>query len=236
MGAPEAIPPAVTTQQAVGHWIGGRLQAGGGASQPVWNPATGAVARQVRPGGEAEVQAAVAAAQAAQPAWAAWSPLRRARAMNAFLALMNQHKDELAAIITAEHGKVLSDAQGEVMCGIDIVEFACGIPQLLKGNYAEQVSTGIDNWTLRQPLGVAEKVRVGESLQAAASGQLPDLGSTFLAWAVLDVPGGAGLRQRLHPQAQRTRPQRQPADGAAAAASRAAGRRLQRRAGRQAGG
>src|SRR5207247_2795799 len=73
---------------------------------------------------------------------------------NNFLALLNEHKDTLAAMITAEHGKVFTDAQGEVSRGIDIVEFACGVPQLLKGDYTDQVSTGIDNWTLRQPLGV----------------------------------------------------------------------------------
>ncbi len=78
--------------------------------------------------------------------------------MNNFLALMNQHKDTLAAMITAEHGKVFTDAQGEVSRGIDVVEFACGIPQLLKGDYTDQVSTGIDNWTLRQPLGVVAGV------------------------------------------------------------------------------
>jgi malonate-semialdehyde dehydrogenase (acetylating)/methylmalonate-semialdehyde dehydrogenase len=81
-------------------------------------------------------------------------PIRRARIINNFLAIMNRRKDELAAAITAEHGKVFSDAQGEVMRGIDIIEFACGVPQLLKGDYTDQVSTGIDNWTLRQPLGV----------------------------------------------------------------------------------
>src|SRR5207237_149892 len=80
--------------------------------------------------------------------------LRRARVMQAFLNLLNQHRDTLAAMITSEHGKVFTDAQGEVTRGIDIVEFACGIPQLLKGDYTEQVSTGIDNWTMRQPLGV----------------------------------------------------------------------------------
>jgi malonate-semialdehyde dehydrogenase (acetylating)/methylmalonate-semialdehyde dehydrogenase len=96
----------------------------------------------------------VAAAHAAFAAWSETPPIRRARVLHQFLALMNQHKDELAALITSEHGKVFSDAQGEVMRGIDIVEFACGIPQLLKGDYTEQVSTGIDNWTMRQPLGV----------------------------------------------------------------------------------
>ena len=102
----------------------------------------------------ADVDAAVAAARAAQPAWGEMPPIRRARVLNAFLALLNQHRDTLAAMITAEHGKVFTDAQGEVTRGIDIVEFACGAPQLLKGDYTDQVSTGIDNWTLRQPLGV----------------------------------------------------------------------------------
>jgi malonate-semialdehyde dehydrogenase (acetylating)/methylmalonate-semialdehyde dehydrogenase len=151
MGAPEAF----TRTADVGHWIGGAPTRGSGTrSQTVWNPATGAAARQVLLAAEADVAAAVASARAAQPAWAEMPPIRRARVLNAFLALLNQHKDRLAAMITAEHGKVFSDAQGEVMRGIDIVEFACGIPQLLKGDYTDQVSTGIDNWTLRQPLGV----------------------------------------------------------------------------------
>jgi malonate-semialdehyde dehydrogenase (acetylating) / methylmalonate-semialdehyde dehydrogenase len=137
----------------VGHWIGGQRSASG-RTQPVFNPATGAVARQVALASTAEVDAAVAAAQAAFPAWADTPPIRRARVMFKFLELMNQHRDTLAAMITAEHGKVFSDAQGEVTRGIDIIEFACGIPQLLKGDYTDQVSTGIDNWTLRQPLGV----------------------------------------------------------------------------------
>jgi malonate-semialdehyde dehydrogenase (acetylating) / methylmalonate-semialdehyde dehydrogenase len=151
MGAPEAF----TQTLDVTHWIAGARHAGsGGRSQPVWNPATGRVARQVHLASAADVDAAVAAAVRAQPAWAEMPPIRRARVLNQFLALMNQHKDTLAAMITAEHGKVFSDAQGEVMRGIDIVEFACGVPQLLKGDYTEQVSTGIDNWTMRQPLGV----------------------------------------------------------------------------------
>ena len=151
MGAPQAF----TSDADVGHWINGATQRGSGSrSQTVWNPTTGAPARQVLLASEADVNAAVAAAAAAQPAWGDLPPLRRARVMNNFLALLNQHKDSLAAMITAEHGKVFTDAQGEVSRGIDIVEFACGIPQLLKGDYTDQVSTGIDNWTLRQPLGV----------------------------------------------------------------------------------
>ena len=155
MGAPQAF----TATTDVGHWIGGRLMPGAsGRQQPVWNPATGRVARQLALASAAEVDAAVASAKAAFPAWADTPPIRRARVLNAFLQLMNQHRDTLAAMITAEHGKVFTDAQGEVTRGIDIVEFACGIPQLLKGDYTEQVSTGIDNWTLRQPLGVVAGV------------------------------------------------------------------------------
>ncbi|ODU98920.1 MAG: methylmalonate-semialdehyde dehydrogenase (acylating) [Rubrivivax sp. SCN 70-15] len=151
MGAPEAF----TATTDIGHWIAGQRTPGSGTrKQAVYNPATGAVARQVHLASEADVAAAVAAAKAAQPAWAEMPPIRRARVLNNFLALMNQHRDTLAAMVTAEHGKVFSDAQGEVMRGIDIIEFACGAPQLLKGDYTDQVSTGIDNWTLRQPLGV----------------------------------------------------------------------------------
>ena len=137
------------------HFIGG--QRAGGASeraQDVFNPATGAVTGRVALAGRADVDAAVAAARAAFPAWADTPPIRRARVMFKFLELLNKHRDELAQLITAEHGKVFTDAQGEVTRGIDIVEFACGIPQLLKGDFTDQVSTGIDNWTLRQPLGV----------------------------------------------------------------------------------
>ncbi len=151
MGAPESF----TATTDITHWIGGRrVPATGGRTQAVYNPATGAVARQLQLASSDDVAAAVAAAQAAFPAWADTPPIRRARVINNFLALVNQHKDALAAMITAEHGKVFTDAQGEVMRGIDIIEFACGIPQLLKGDYTDQVSTGIDNWTLRQPLGV----------------------------------------------------------------------------------
>ncbi len=151
MGAPETF----ATSHDVGHFIHGVPVAGtSGRRQAVYNPATGQVARQLALASVDEVNAAVASAQSAFPAWADTPPLRRARVMFKFLELMNQQRDTLAAMITAEHGKVFTDAQGEVSRGIDIIEFACGIPQLLKGDYTEQVSTGIDNWTMRQPLGV----------------------------------------------------------------------------------
>jgi malonate-semialdehyde dehydrogenase (acetylating)/methylmalonate-semialdehyde dehydrogenase len=139
----------------VGHFIQGRRVPGTGTrTQPIFNPATGQEARTLRLGDVADVDAAVAGAKKAFVAWSETPPIRRARVMLRFLELMNKHRDELAAIITAEHGKVFSDAQGEVSRGIDVIEFACGIPQLLKGDYTEQVSTGIDNWTTRQALGV----------------------------------------------------------------------------------
>ncbi|MBA4176506.1 MAG: methylmalonate-semialdehyde dehydrogenase (CoA acylating) [Leptothrix sp. (in: Bacteria)] len=148
-------PDPYTATADITHWVAGASHRGSGnRQQTVWNPATGTEARQVLLASAADVDAAVTAAAAAQPAWGEMPPIRRARVMNNFLALMNRHRDELAAMITAEHGKVFTDAQGEVSRGIDIVEFACGVPQLLKGDYTDQVSTGIDNWTLRQPLGV----------------------------------------------------------------------------------
>jgi malonate-semialdehyde dehydrogenase (acetylating) / methylmalonate-semialdehyde dehydrogenase len=140
---------------AISHYINGNMVSGtSGRQQDVYNPASGTVTGRVALASSGEVGQAVAAAQAAFADWSAMPPIRRARLMNRFLGLLNTHKDALALAITLEHGKVFTDAQGEVERGIDIVEFACGIPQLLKGNYTEQVSTGIDNWTMRQPLGV----------------------------------------------------------------------------------
>jgi malonate-semialdehyde dehydrogenase (acetylating)/methylmalonate-semialdehyde dehydrogenase len=139
----------------IDHFINGQRAAGSSPRvQDVFNPATGAVTGRVALANAGDVDSAVAAAQAAFPAWADTPPIRRARVMFKFLELVNQRKDELARLITLEHGKVFTDAQGEVSRGIDIIEFACGIPQLLKGDFSDQVSTGMDNWTLRQPLGV----------------------------------------------------------------------------------
>ncbi|WP_422103578.1 CoA-acylating methylmalonate-semialdehyde dehydrogenase [Vreelandella sp.] len=143
------------TTHAIHHFINGQRSEGtSGSAQDVFNPATGQVTGRVALASAADVDTAVQAAQTAFPAWADTPPIRRARVMFKFLELLNANKDALAEAITKEHGKVFTDAQGEVARGIDIVEFACGIPQLLKGDYTEQVSTGIDNWTVRQPLGV----------------------------------------------------------------------------------
>jgi malonate-semialdehyde dehydrogenase (acetylating)/methylmalonate-semialdehyde dehydrogenase len=144
-----------TDASDIPHYIDGKRTTGSQArKQAVYNPAMGAVARQVILADDNDVDIAVQSAVKAFPGWAQTPPVRRARVMFKFLELMNEHRDELAAIITAEHGKVFSDAHGEVTRGIEVIEFACGIPELLKGDFTEQVSTGIDNWTVRQPLGV----------------------------------------------------------------------------------
>ena len=147
---------ASSSTPTIAHFIDGRVvpAAANTRKQGVFNPATGAVSAQVALASVAEVDVAVASAQAAFPAWSDTPPIRRARVLFKFLELVNLNKDKLAHLITAEHGKVFTDAQGEVARGIDIIEFSCGIPQLLKGDFTDQVSTGIDNWTLRQPLGV----------------------------------------------------------------------------------
>ena len=143
------------TATQIHHFIQGRIQAGSsGRSQPVYNPATGAVSGQVSLASEQEIAQAVAVAQQAFASWSEMPVVKRTRLMNRFLAIVNANKDALAKAISLEHGKVFLDARGEVERGIDIIEFACGMPQLLKGDYTEQVSTGIDNWTMRQPLGV----------------------------------------------------------------------------------
>ena len=138
------------------HWIGGKPWTGSEASRrgEVYNPATGQVTGTVDFAGQAEVDAAVRAAAAAFPGWRETSLVRRSAVMFAFRELVRQHHGELAALISAEHGKVASDAAGEVARGLEVVEFACGIPHLLKGSFSENVSTGVDAYSIRQPLGV----------------------------------------------------------------------------------
>ncbi|MBI2764236.1 MAG: CoA-acylating methylmalonate-semialdehyde dehydrogenase [Chloroflexi bacterium] len=136
-------------------WIGGRRVPGtSGRRGPVYNPATGAVAREVDFASIAEVDAAVAAAKAAFPGWRATSLSRRTEVMFRVRNIVEAHRRELAAFLTAEHGKVPSDALGEIARGIENLEFATGIPNLIKGGFSEQVSTGIDVYQIRQPLGV----------------------------------------------------------------------------------
>ena len=143
----------MTTQ--IGHWIGGRRTPGtSGRTVAAFNPATGEHTGDVALASAAEVSAAVATAVAAARSWRSASLSRRAAVLFAFRELLHAHADELAALITAEHGKVLADAAGEVARGLENVEFATGVPQLLKGGYSEQAATGVDVYSIRQPLGV----------------------------------------------------------------------------------
>ena len=137
------------------HWLNGATYEGsGGRFSDVTNPATGEVSAQLALASEDDVQAAVAAASAAFPGWRDTSLARRVQVLFAFRELLNARADELAAIITSEHGKVLSDARGEVARGQEVVEFACGIPHLIKGAFTENASTRVDVHSVRQPLGV----------------------------------------------------------------------------------
>ncbi|WP_028643781.1 CoA-acylating methylmalonate-semialdehyde dehydrogenase [Nocardioides sp. URHA0020] len=139
----------------IAHWIDGTTHLGTGSRVgDVTNPATGLVTAQVAFAGPAEIEAAVGSAKKASIDWTRTSVSARAQVVFRFRELLNSRKEELAAIITAEHGKVLSDALGEVARGQEVVEFACGIPHLLKGGNSPQVSTGVDVHSLRQPLGV----------------------------------------------------------------------------------
>ena len=139
----------------IGHFIGGKRVPGtSGRHGDVYDPNTGEVQARVAFAKHSEVEHAVAVAEAAQPAWAATNPQRRARVMFKFLELIQSEHDELAKLLSSEHGKTVPDARGDIQRGLEVVEFACGIPHLLKGEFTEAAGTGIDLYSMRQPLGV----------------------------------------------------------------------------------
>src|SRR5476649_1525266 len=145
----------MSTPDTITHYINGAVvDTDSGRYADVYNPALGEPVAHVALGTVAEVDAAVQAANAAFPSWSATPPLTRARVLFRYLQLCQQHTDEFAAMLTREHGKTFADAQGEVARGIEMVEFAVGIPQLLKGEFTDQISRGIDAWSMRQALGV----------------------------------------------------------------------------------
>jgi malonate-semialdehyde dehydrogenase (acetylating)/methylmalonate-semialdehyde dehydrogenase len=147
--------PADRKLREVHHWVNGRTLTGSsGRFGQVYNPASGEAQARVALASVAEVDLAVAAAAAAFSAWSAQPALRRARVLFRFREIFERRLDEVAALLTSEHGKVFSDAKGEATRGLEVVEFATGIPQLLKGEYSEQVGPEIDSWSIRQPLGV----------------------------------------------------------------------------------
>src|SRR5271170_3940044 len=138
----------------IGHFIGGKEVKGIGRFGDVFNPNTGEVAAKVALAGKSEVEQAIANAQAAFPAWAATNPQRRARVMFKFLELIQDEYDDLARLLSAEHGKTFADSKGDIQRGLEVAEFACGIPHLLKGEYSESAGPGIDLYSMHQPLGV----------------------------------------------------------------------------------
>ncbi|WP_343551619.1 CoA-acylating methylmalonate-semialdehyde dehydrogenase [Pantoea sp.] len=139
----------------VGNFIGGKItHSASNETIPVYDPATGKVVRELTQSTAAEVEKAIEVAHAAFPEWSKTAPLRRARVMFNFKALMEKHRDELAALIVSEHGKVWSDALGELTRGIEVIEYACGIPHLIKGENSPSVGTGVDSYSLMQPVGV----------------------------------------------------------------------------------
>ena len=144
----------IDAASVLGHFINGQEVADDNRPLPITNPATGQVIRHVAMASKATVEQAIAAADAAFPAWRDTPPAKRARIMFRFKQLLEENADEIAAAITEEHGKVLDDAMGEFGRGVEVVDYACGIPELLKGEYTRNVGPGIDSWSDHQPLGV----------------------------------------------------------------------------------
>ncbi len=138
----------------IGHWIDGKTVLGSTRSQEVWNPALGKAEKRVLLADTATVQAAVASAEKAYPAWRATPPLKRARVMSKLKILLEQHAEQITSLLTAEHGKVAGDAMGELQRGIENVEYASYVTELLKGEYTRNVGPNIDSWSEHQPLGV----------------------------------------------------------------------------------
>ncbi|GIT14688.1 MAG: methylmalonate-semialdehyde dehydrogenase (acylating) [Gammaproteobacteria bacterium] len=147
-------PETTTAAPLIGHVINGQRVLDGGRTQPVYNPATGEVIRQVALAETETVTNAIAAAEAAFPEWRDTTPLSRARVMFRFKELVEKHAETIVALITEEHGKVLDDARGELQRGIENIEYACGAPELLKGEHSRNVGRGVDSWSEHQPLGV----------------------------------------------------------------------------------
>src|SRR3954451_1165841 len=139
----------------IGHFVGGKeVKGSSGRSGDVFNPNTGEVQAKVAFATPAEVENAIGIAEAAQPAWGRTNPQRRARVLFKFLELVQKEFDELARLLSSEHGKTFADSKGDIQRGLEVVEFACGIPHLLKGEYSESAGPGIDLYSMRQPLGV----------------------------------------------------------------------------------
>ena len=187
------------------HWIGGVSVPGAGDRfGDVYDPAAGSACARVPLATPADVDAAVQAARTASLSWAESSVTARARIMFAFRELLVRHEDELAEVISREHGKTIDDARGEVVRGREVVEFACGIPQLLKGDYNDQVSGGVDSHSFRQPLGVVVGITPFNFPIMVPLWMHPvaiACGNTFVLKPSERVPGASDLVARLYREA-----------------------------------
>jgi malonate-semialdehyde dehydrogenase (acetylating)/methylmalonate-semialdehyde dehydrogenase len=155
MPAKPALDVSEEQMRSIGHFIGGREVKGtSGRTADVFEPMTGTVQARVALASKAELRAAVENAKAAQPEWGATNPQRRVRVLMKFLELVSRDNDALAELLAREHGKTLPDAKGDILRGVEVVEFALGIPQMMKGEYTEGAGPGIDSYSMRQPRGV----------------------------------------------------------------------------------
>ena len=148
------VPQSEVNSDFLGHFINGRVTAGSCRSQAVFNPATGEVSKHVALASARELNQAIEAAQTAYPAWRQEPPQKRVQVLFRYKQLLEEHAEEICQLITSEHGKVIDDAHGELGRGIEIVEYACGISELLKGEYSKNAGPEIDSWSEFQPLGV----------------------------------------------------------------------------------
>ncbi|EJT86091.1 methylmalonate-semialdehyde dehydrogenase [Pseudomonas putida S11] len=176
--------------KTIGHLINGEVRLDSKRTQDVFNPATGKVEKLVVLADKVTVEEAISAAEAAFPTWRDTPPMKRARVMYRFKELLEQHADRICTLIGEEHGKICHDAAGELQRGIENVEYACGAPELLKGEHSKNVGPNIDSWSEFQPLGVVAGYHPV---------QLPGDGAS------LDAAYGTGLRQLLYPQTVRAR-------------------------------
>jgi len=201
-----SVTPAskIDTANIVGHFINGNEISDDNRPEPVTNPATGKVTRHVAMASKATVEDAIAAAEAAYPAWRDTPPAKRARIMFRFKQLLEEHADEIAAAITDEHGKVLDDSKGEFGRGVEVVDYACGIPELLKGEYCRNVGPGIDSWSDHQPLGVVAGITPFNFPAMVPMWMYPmaiACGNTFVLKPSEKDPSAPMLVARLHKQA-----------------------------------
>ena len=196
--------PSDLKLQTVPAWIFGRAHLPAGRAGDVYNPATGQVSKRVAFCGADTIDAAVKAATSALHGWRDTTPLRRARIMQKFLQLMQQHQKDLAKLITEEHGKTLPDAMGSVQRGIEVIEFACGAPHLLKGEFSENVGTGVDSYSVRQPVGVCAGITPFNFPVMVPLWMFPmaiACGNTFILKPSEKVPSASMLMAELFKQA-----------------------------------